>query len=127
MPPVNPHNDHSTSIEELKTLLREFRDARNWKKFHTPKNLAEAISIEAAELMEHVLWKSDEEIKDILQDPAHKNEIKDELADILCYCLNLANVLEIDVSTALREKIEKNSQKYPVEKSRDSAKKYTQL
>lgn len=120
-------NDRTTSIEDLKSILREFRDARNWQQFHTPKNLASAISIEAGELMEHFLWKTDEEIEELLDDSQTQKEIRDELADIVCFCINFANSQGIDISQAVINKIDQNNKKYPVEKAKNTAKKYTKL
>lgn len=121
------NGDQITTISELREILKEFRDARNWKQFHTPKNLSNAISIEAAELMEHFLWETEEESDKIVNDSSIREEIEDELADIICFCFNFANVMDIDVSKAVLNKIVKNNLKYPIEKAKDNAKKYTQL
>jgi len=123
----NLPSDKTTAIEDLKNLLRSFRDARNWKQFHTPKNLSNAISIEASELMEHFLWKTDADIDELLKDPLVQSEIEEELADILCFCLNLANVLNVDIAQAVTDKIKKNDKKYPVEKAKGQHTKYNKL
>lgn len=120
--------DSSTTIAELKELLQEFRDARDWAQFHDAKNLAEALSIEAGELMELFLWKDKGAIMEkIKNDMEFKQKVEEELADIVAYALNFANATEIDVAKAVKEKIEKNGRKYPVEKAKGSAKKYDEL
>lgn len=111
-----------TDIQEITNALIEFRDQRDWAQFHDSKNLAIAIGIEAAELNELFLWKSSEESE--MLDP---NKIKEELADILAYCLLLANKHQFDVKEMVLAKILKNGLKYPVEKSKGLAKKYDEL
>jgi NTP pyrophosphatase (non-canonical NTP hydrolase) len=121
-------SDSKTSIEQLKKLLLDFRDERDWEQFHDPKNLAEAISIEAAELLELFLWKSPNDVTHLLKsDAKFKDAVEDELADILSFILNFANATNIDVSRAVSNKIEKNRKRYPVEKAKGSATKYDQL
>lgn len=121
-------SDSTTRIAQLKELLLKFRDERDWKQFHDPKNLAEAISIEAAELLELFLWKSPEDVAHLLgSDGKFKDAVEEEFADILCFILNFANAANIDVSSAVKSKIEKNRKKYPVEKAKGSAAKYDQL
>lgn len=99
--------DDKTTIEDLKQLIVQFRDERGWKKEHTPKNLSMSIAIEAAELMEHFQWTTYRQ--------EDKQAVAHELADIIAYCLNLADAMDIDVATAFRSKLEKAKQKYPVE------------
>lgn len=94
--------DKTITVEVLKSVLVEFRDDRNWQQYHTPRNLAEAISIEAAELLECFQWGQER-----LDDAAM------ELADVMIYCLNLADVLRLDVAEIIMEKIELNGGKYP--------------
>ena len=120
-------NDRNTTISQLKEILEKFRDEREWKQFHTPKNLAEAISIEAGELLENFLWKKDSQIEDELSNPIVREKITHELADILCFCINLSNVTGIDIASAVIDKIEHNSKKYPIEKAKGTAEKYTRL
>jgi NTP pyrophosphatase (non-canonical NTP hydrolase) len=121
-------SDATVSIHTLKTALKKFRDKRSWAKFHDPKNLAEAISIEAAELLELFLWKSPAEIEHMMRvKKAFRSEIEDELADVLCFSLNLATVLDLDVYTIVRRKVRNNEKRYPVRKSRGTATKYTEL
>jgi len=104
-----------------------FRDERNWKQFHTPKNLAAAISIEASELQEQFLWCTDAECEDRIHNKARRRAIAEELADVVNYSLLLADRLELDLPTEIRKKIRINARKYPVHKSKGSAKKYTEL
>lgn len=108
--------DDRTTIEELKKLIVKFRDERDWKKYHKPKDLAASISIEASELLEKFQWKTDEEIDEMLKDKEKFDEVSEELSDVINYCLNFSNVTGIDVSDSLKKKIEKNEKKYPVEK-----------
>ena len=100
----------------------KFRNDRNWQPFHTPKNLAISISLEANELLENFQWvDSDEAVEENLEN------IKDELADILLYCIYMADVLKLDLDTIIDEKMNKNAVKYPVEKAYGKATKYTKL
>ena len=121
------HTDQTTTIQELRDAVLKFRNDRDWEQFHTPKDLALAISIEAGELAEHFLWKKDGEVTTFLQDPVKMEKISDELADVFNYVLCLANVLNIDIASSAFRKIEKNIAKYPVEKAKGSSKKYTEL
>lgn len=111
-----------TDINELIQEVIEFRDAREWKQFHNPKDLAVSLSIEAAELLERFQWKSSEEALD-----EQREGIEEELADVLLYALIMAHDLEIDLLEALRSKIAQNSEKYPVDKARGRRAKYTEL
>jgi dCTP diphosphatase len=116
--------------DKLKALREEivaFRDARDWKQFHTPKNLAAAIAIEAAELQEHFLWCSGEESDALVHNPDKRQAIIEELADVLNFSLLLADRMGIDVVKESRKKIQINAQKYPVEKARGTSKKYAEL
>jgi NTP pyrophosphatase (non-canonical NTP hydrolase) len=106
-------------IAELTQKLLAFRDARDWKQFHNPKDLAVALSIESAELLEAFLWKSSEQ--------ASIDKIKEELADVLAYAFLLANECGLDVAEIVSAKIESNNLKYPVDKAKGSAKKYNEI
>ena len=110
-------NDNDTTIKELKQLLMKFRNERRWRKFHTPKSLAEALSIESSELMELFLWKKDSQVAAYLKKDDFREKVEDEIADIFCYCLNFANSTGIDVARAIARKVKKNAQKYPIKKS----------
>jgi NTP pyrophosphatase (non-canonical NTP hydrolase) len=111
-------NDLNFLISEL----QKFRDARNWEQFHNTKDLALAISIEAAELNELFLWKTTEESEKV-----DSNKLKEELADIFAFALLLAGKHNLDVKEIVLEKIRKNNEKYPVDKSKGTAKKYNEL
>lgn len=99
--------------------LTDFRDQRDWAQFHNSKDLAAAISIEAGELLELFLWKENEDV--------NLERLKEELADVLSFCLLLANKHNLDVNQIISDKIDINNQKYPVSKSKGTAKKYTEL
>jgi NTP pyrophosphatase (non-canonical NTP hydrolase) len=111
--------------DSLASLIRQlvaFRDARDWKQFHNPKDLAAALSIEAAELQELFLWKHPNQLE--LDSPEKKERIEEEVADIASFLLLICNELEIDLADALQRKIEKNAAKYPADMVRGSSKKY---
>lgn len=103
--------------EELLSAIRQFVTERNWKQFHTPENLAKSISIEAAELLEQFQWSEQSNIEDI----------REELADVLTYCILLADHYELNIEEIVLEKLEKTKAKYPVEKSFGSSEKYDRL
>ena len=103
-----------------------FIKERNWEQFHSPKNLAIAIGAEVGELLECFQWKTDEEI-DRMVEQGDTQRIADEIADVYMYLVSLSHGMNIDFECAVQNKLEKNSQKYPVEKSFGSAKKYTEL
>ena len=111
-----------SDIQKITDALLKFRDERNWKQFHNAKDLSLAISIEAAELNELFLWKNQEEINEVSEE-----KVKEELADILAFSFLLADQYNLDVKQAVLDKIEKNGEKYPVDKAKNSAKKYNQL
>ena len=119
--------DQATTIEALKREAIRFRDERNWKQFHDPKNLAMGMAIECAELQELFLWKSAEEIQESLGTPGGKERMSEELADVFVFLLYLSDACEIDLSEAVRRKLQVNARKYPVGKSYNSHKKYTEL
>jgi NTP pyrophosphatase (non-canonical NTP hydrolase) len=105
--------DATTTLAELKDTMRRFVAARQWEPYHSPKNLAMGLAVEAAELMEHFLWIEGPESYLLTQQPAQREAIADELADVAGQLLNLSNVLGIDLSEALAAKLVKNAQKYP--------------
>ena len=107
--------DQTTTVNELRSQVAEFVAARQWEPFHTPKNLSMSLAIEAAELMEHFQWISGEAAEQFLQQPQNLQAIGEELADVISYALALANRLQIDISTTLAAKMQKNASKYPVE------------
>jgi len=112
------------SIPEITAKIRAFRDARDWAQFHNPKDMAIAISLESAELLEHFLWKNPEEVASRVT--SHLDEITDEIADIAIYLTELADNLGIDLVQAMDAKLAKNEAKYPAEKVSGSSKKYTE-
>lgn len=114
-------------IQTLTEALLEFRDARNWEQFHTLRNLIVSLNLEAAELLELTQWKSDADMANVLNDESSMQALRDECADVLLYLLLIADKAGIDLEAAARAKLEKNTAKYPVEKSYGSSRKYTQL
>ncbi len=110
---------HVSDINEVTAALLKFRNERDWAQFHNPKDLALALNIEAGELLESFLWKSSEQ--------ADMDKVKEELADVFAFAFLLAERYGFDVRQIVLEKIEKNALKYPVEKSKGVAKKYTEL
>lgn len=111
-----------SDIREMTEMLTRFRDERNWAQFHTTKDLALALSIEAAELNELFLWKSTKDSEEV-----DRGALQEELADVFAFALLLADKHGYDVKEIVSDKIRKNGLKYPVEKAKDSAKKYTEL
>lgn len=106
-------SDKTTNIQQLKDLVASFTKERNWEEFHNPKNLSMSIAIEASELMEIFQWLSEEESWKVMEG-SEATHLKEELADVIIYCLSLANQLDIDVSRAIEDKAEKNARKYPI-------------
>ncbi|MHC4406686.1 MAG: nucleotide pyrophosphohydrolase [Planctomycetota bacterium] len=111
-------NDSETTMAELRQSVRQFVDQRDWHQFHTPKNLAMSLAIEAAEVMEHFQWLTVEQSRQLALKPERKSAVAEELADVLCYLLAMANELELDLSKALADKMAKNRRKYAVERYR---------
>lgn len=114
-----------SDLEELQKKITEFRDARDWKQFHNPKDVAISLSLEAAEVLEHFQWKSAEEMQKHLSE--NKEKVADELADVLYWVLLMSIDFEIDLVKEFNRKMEKNAKKYPVEKAKGTHKKYTEL
>lgn len=106
------------SLEELKTKIKEFVDERDWNKFHTPANLSKSISIEANELLECFQW---DEVN------FNMENVKEELADVINYCIQMATILDLDIKDIVLAKLKKNALKYPVNKCKGKSTKYTQL
>lgn len=119
--------DSSTTIEALKAKVMRFARERDWEQFHAPKNLAMALAAEAGELMEHFLWCSTAESAAIAANPAKRSQIADELADVVIYALEFANTTGLDLAAAIETKMAANAVKYPVEKAKGRADKYTDL
>ena len=114
-----------SEIKKLTKKIVKFRNDRDWKQFHNPKDIALSLILEAAELLEHFQWKNQEEIEKYIK--TNKKDIGDELADILYWVLLMCNDLEIDISRALEKKIEKNERKYPIDRARGKHTKYNKL
>jgi NTP pyrophosphatase (non-canonical NTP hydrolase) len=106
-------SDASTPIQHLKDVMRQFVDERDWRQFHSPKNLSMSLAIEAAELMEHFQWIDVPASRQVKDDPAKLAAIGEELADVLCYAVALANELGLDISDIVERKMQKNAVKYP--------------
>lgn len=114
-----------SDLSEITKKIIEFRDARDWKKFHNPKDLALSLVLEASEVLEHFQWKSSEEVQKHIKEK--KEELGEELADVLWYLLVLAHETDIDVKKALEKKLQKNQKRYAVEKVKGTHKKYTEI
>jgi len=114
------------SLKNLHKKIVHFRDERDWSQFHTPKDLAISISIEASELLECFQWKSEKVVKEYL-DSEKSKEIEEEIADVLIYLIGLSDVLGIDLIKTANDKLDKNASKYPASKAKGNAKKYTEL
>jgi dCTP diphosphatase len=110
--------DDQTTIADLRARVEAFVAERDWAQFHSPKNLSMAIAIEAAELMEHFQWLTIEESESLVEGGATRVQVIDELADVLIYCLSLANALNLDLSEAIVRKLSHNARKYPADEYR---------
>jgi dCTP diphosphatase len=119
--------DSSTTVAEIKTRVLAFARERDWEQFHAPKNLSMALAAEAGELMEHFLWAAPEASRTIASDAAKRRKIEEELADVVIYALEFANMTGIDVAAAIETKMAANAAKYPVEKAKGRSDKYTEL
>ncbi|MHB0978071.1 MAG: nucleotide pyrophosphohydrolase [Minisyncoccota bacterium] len=113
------------NLDELTKRIIAFRDARDWKQFHNPKDVALSLVLEAAEVMEHFQWKNKEEMEKYIE--TNKSDIGEEMADVLYWILLMGHDLKIDVLDALEKKIKKNEDKYPVEKAKGKHTKYNKL
>ena len=119
--------DSATTIADLKARVLAFVRERDWEQFHTPKNLSMALAAESGELMEHFLWATADQSRALANEPARRAKIADELADVVIYALEFANMTGLDVAGAIEAKMAANAKKYPVEKARGRADKYTEL
>jgi len=115
------------TIQELTSRILKFRDERDWKKYHTPRNLAISLVIELGELLEHFQWKEDNEILELVRDSARKEKVGEELADVAIYLFLLSYELGIDLEDAILKKITKNEERYPVDLVKGRYVKYTEL
>ncbi len=123
----HPHMQETSidSLDTLKSRIREFAFSRQWERYHTPKNLAMALIVEAAELVERFQWLSPEESAAL--DPERHEQVRQEIADVLIYLTRLADLLDIDLLEAAADKLEINARKYPVEQARGNAAKYNEF
>lgn len=112
-------------VSKLTERIADFRDARDWKQFHNPKDLALSLTLESAEVLEHFQWKNGEELEKYCK--THKEEIGDELADVFYWILLMSHDLDIDITKALNKKMKKNEEKYSVEKFKGNHKKYNEI
>ncbi len=111
-------SDQDATVAQLRQLVSDFVDRRQWHQFHSPKNLAMSMAIEAAELMEHFQWLTPQQSRAVAEQPERLAQVAEELADVFCYGLAMANELRLDLSSAIRGKMAKNEQKYPAEEYR---------
>ncbi len=121
--PTRPLIDVSLLQEAVGRFARE----REWERFHSPKNLAMALTGEVGELVELFQWLSEDDSRRVARDPATARRVRDEIADVLLYLVRLAAVLDVDLDEAVRSKLAANARKYPIERARGSAKKYSDL
>jgi dCTP diphosphatase len=112
-------------LSELVVALRRFAEERDWDQFHSPKNLSAALAVEAGEILENFQWLTDEQSRNL--PPAAKERVELELADVFLYLLRLSDRLDVDLMSAARRKLRLNAEKYPVERARGTARKYTDL
>ena len=119
--------DSTTTLADLKARVLAFVQARDWEQFHSPKNLSMALAAESGELMEHFLWATPEQSKAAATDPVKRGKIADELADVVIYALEFANITGLDLAAAIEAKMVANAKKYPVEKARGRSEKYDEL
>ncbi|HZP60603.1 MAG TPA: MazG-like family protein [Opitutaceae bacterium] len=124
---MNAMTDATTTFAETKARVLAFARERDWEQFHAPKNLSMALAAEAAELMEHFLWATPEQSHGIAREAAKRQKIEEELADVVIYALEFANITGLDVAAAVEAKMAANARKYPVEKARGRSEKYTEL
>lgn len=120
-------NDSETKLQEIKTKVLAFARERDWEQFHSPKNLSMAIAAEAAELMEHFLWQSPKQSEMDVLEPKLRAKIEEELADVLIFAIEFANMTQLDIAEIIEKKMKRNGEKYPVEKARGNSLKYTEL
>ncbi len=120
-------NDDSSTVADLMAMVRQFVEERDWDQYHFPKDLAIGLSIEAAELLEHFRFLSNEEIAEKMQDEPYLKDIGHELADVLYFVLLMCHNLNLDATEILRKKMALSAQRYPVESARGKNLKYTQL
>lgn len=119
--------DKETTFQDVKDKIKDFTEKRNWDQFHNAKDLSIGIITESSELLEHFRFKPEDEIETFFNDPKKKEEICDELSDVFIFALRFAYKYNIDVTDAIRHKMEKNDKKYPAEKFKGVNKKYNEI
>lgn len=119
--------DAGTTVAELRERVLAFARERDWEQFHSPKNLSMALAAEAGELMEHFLWCESRASADVVRDAKKRPKIEEEIADVVIYALEFANIAGIDLAAAIEHKLAANARKYPVEKAKGRSVKYTEL
>lgn len=124
---MKPMTDETATVGALRERVLAFAREREWEQFHSPKNLSMALAAEAGELMEHFLWSESRDSGAVLADPKKRGKIEDELADVVIYALEFANIGGIDLAKAIEAKLAQNAAKYPVAKARGNSTKYTEL
>jgi NTP pyrophosphatase (non-canonical NTP hydrolase) len=112
-------------VARLQAVLAQFARERDWERFHSPKNLAMALAGETGELVELFQWLTEDESRGVAHDEASARAVRDELADVLLYLTRLADVLGVDLDAAVRDKLRRNAERYPVEQARGRARKAT--
>lgn len=120
-------NEPAAALRDLQSVLREFAERRDWRQFHTPKNLAMALAGETGEVSSLFQWLTPEQSKTIMAEPGRAQHVREELADVFAYLLQLADVLEVDLVDALHHKVAINEKRYPVDMARGRADKYDEL
>lgn len=124
---ISAMNDKETNLQEIKDRVLAFAKERDWEQFHAPKNLSMAIAAEAAELMEHFLWQSPDDSRAVMDADKLRAKVEEELADVFIFAIEFANVTGIDIAAIIEAKINRNAEKYPVEKAKGRSEKYTEL
>lgn len=124
---MKPLTDATTTVAELRKRVLAFVHERDWEQFHSPKNLSMALAAESGELMEHFLWAESKDSLKVAHDAKKRPAIEAEIADVVIYALEFANICGIDLAAAIEQKMAANAKKYPVEKARGRADKYTEL
>ncbi len=126
-PPVSSKPKTLIDVRPLTEALEQFAREREWTQFHSPKNLVMALSGEVGELTEIFQWLTEAQSHDVAKAPSTEQAVRDELADVLLYLVRLASVLGVDLDQAVQAKLQKNAQKYPIDKAKGTSKKYTDL
>ena len=125
--PMKSMTDAKTTVAELRERVLAFVHERDWEQFHSPKNLSMALAAESGELMEHFLWTESKDSLTVAHEPRKRPAIEEEIADVVIYALEFANICGIDLAVAIERKMAANAKKYPVEKARGRSDKYTEL